>query len=368
VATEVLPFVYLRLRWRLRAAGYRVHYWPFDWRLSPTSNAARLIQELAAAGSAPIHLVAHSQGGLVAAHALAEDRNARWLARAVTLGTPFLGAHAAQQALEGEAPLLQRLAWLDPHHTAKDLARSPLATWPGLQALLPIANDASSYSAKSDPRLGCLAATGRNTRVLNAAGQLEATDAGDGTVAVASALAPTLAPTLASTLASSQSTGSAATASVTLPVGFGSHGTLPAMPATAQQVVHFLQHSVFAPPRDAEAGAQRQAVPVVASTDGWEAMGREANGASSPNGQRPSTVPRPTCSRHQHPAGMSTAVCHDAATPRSSWWVCFATWVLPAYSALWAFKQPPAAPSPMADSFPILAPRYGSTAPMAAPM
>ena len=270
VATEVLPFVYLRLRWRLRAAGYRVHYWPFDWRLAPASNAARLIHELAAAGGAPVHLVAHSQGGLVAAHALAEDRNARWLARAVTLGTPFLGAHAAQQALEGEAPLLQRLAWLDPHHTAKDLARSPLATWPGLQALLPIANDASSYSAKSDPRLGCLAATGRNTRVLNAAGQLEATDAGDGTVAVASALAPTLA------LASSLSTGSAASASVTLPVGFGSHGTLPAMPATAQQVAHFLQYGVFAPPRGAEAGAQQQAVPVVASTDGWEAMGREA--------------------------------------------------------------------------------------------
>ena len=258
VAAEVLPFVYLRLRWRLRAAGYRVHYWPFDWRLAPASNAARLIQELGAAGSAPVHLVAHSQGGLVAAHALAEDRNARWLARVVTLGTPFLGAHAAQQALEGEAPLLQRLAWLDPHHTAKDLARSPLATWPGLQALLPIANDASSYSVNADPRLGCLAATGRNTTVLNAAGQWEATDAGDGTVAVASAVAPTLA------------------ASVTLPVGLGGHGTLPAMPATAQQVTHFLQHGVFAPPREAATVAQQQAVPVVASTDSWEAMEREA--------------------------------------------------------------------------------------------
>ena len=270
VAAGVLPFVYLRLRWRLRAAGYRVHYWPFDWRLSPTSNAARLIQELAAAGGAPVHLVAHSQGGLVAAHALAEDRNAQWLARVVTLGTPFLGAYAAQQALEGEAPLLQRLAWLDPHHTAKDLARSPLATWPGLQTLLPIASDASSYSVNADPRLGCLAATGRNTTVLNAAGQLEATDAGDGTVAVASALAPTLA------LASSLSTGSAASASVTLPVGRGSHGTLPAMPAIAQQVTQFLQHGAFAPPREAETVAPRQAAPVVACTYGWEAMEREA--------------------------------------------------------------------------------------------
>ena len=260
VAAGVLPFVYLRLRWRLRAAGYRVHYWPFDWRLAPANLAARLLGELAATGGAPVHVVAHSQGGLVAAHALAEDRAAQWLARVVTLGTPFLGAHAAQQALEGEAPLLKRLAWLDPHHTAMDLARSPLATWPGLQALLPTVGDPNSYSANTDPRLGCLAAAGHATTVLNVLGQPEATHAGDGTVAVASALA---------------AAGSVG-ATATIPAGLGNHGTLPALSATARQVTHFLQHGAFAPPREAETAVALNTQLSIANVYQWEALEREA--------------------------------------------------------------------------------------------
>ena len=275
VAAGVMPFVYLRLRWRLRAAGYRVHYWPFDWRLAPASNAARLIQELAAAASAPVHVVAHSQGGLVAAHALAEDRNAQWLGRVVTLGTPFLGSHAAQQALNGEAPLLKRLAWLDPHHTAMDLARSPLATWPGLQALLPTEGNASSYSVNADPRLGRLAATGRNTMLQNAAGQLDATDAGDGTVTVASAIGSPTDSALAPVLAPAP-TGSGTTVSVTLPVGLGNHGTLPALPATAHHVVHFFQHGAFAPPREAETASVIPTPPSIAAVHGWDMLDREA--------------------------------------------------------------------------------------------
>lgn len=260
VATAVLPFVYLRLRWRLRAAGYRVHYWPYDWRLAPATLATRLVQERAAAGGPPVHVVAHSQGGLIAARALAEDCTAQWLARVVTLGSPFLGAHAAQQALAGEAPLLQRLAWLDPHHTAMDLARSPLATWPGLHALLPSDGNANLYSANTDPRLGCLAAIGRTTTALNAAGELAVTNNGDGTVAVASALAAA----------------SSAGATVTLPVGLGNHGTLPLLPATAQQVMHFLQHGAFAAPREAETALALNAPPSLATTYDWESLKREA--------------------------------------------------------------------------------------------
>jgi len=48
------------------------------------------------------------------------------------------------------------------------------------------------------------------------------------------------------------------------------------MPATAQQVAHFLQHGAFAPSREAGTVARSQAPSVVASTYGWEAMEREA--------------------------------------------------------------------------------------------
>ena len=262
VAASVLPFVYWRLRWRLRAAGYRVHYWPFDWRLHPARNAARLLEELVAHAGPAVHLVAHSQGGLVAKQALQQDVAGRWVARVVTLGTPFLGTLAAQQALAGEAPLLRRLAWLDPRHTARELAHRPLASWPGLRALLPEnASSAPWNAAHHEPRLGCLAATGSDTAVPDAEGKASLSQEGDGTVALASALAPT-------------AFGAAGTV---LPAGLGSHGNLPALKATARQVLHFLQHGNFAK-RRGKAPARRAASspPLPGRVPGWEALERHA--------------------------------------------------------------------------------------------
>lgn len=329
VAASVLPFVYLRLRWRLRAAGYRVHYWPFDWRLHPAHNAARLLQDLATRAGAPVHLVAHSQGGLVAALALQQDPAGQWLGRACTLGTPFLGTPAAQAALAGEAPLLRRLAWLDPHHTAADLARRPLATWPGLQALLPAnASGAAWNAAQPTPRLGCLAATGRHTALLNAAGEPETSLAGDGTVACASALAPT----------------SCGAAGTTLPAGLGSHGNLPALKAVARQVLQFLQHGQFARCRARRAAPPADTLPAPNKASGWQQLDRDAQWrflaewAAPVEGPAPDLQPPPAPSwevhrgvlwrrraeivmvgvfRHVAPAGLVRAMGMQAATARA---------------------------------------------------
>ncbi|MEY4375765.1 MAG: hypothetical protein RJB26_315 [Pseudomonadota bacterium] len=260
VPTGVMPFVYLRLRWRLRAAGYRVLYWPFDWRQAPARNAARLLQELSQRTGAPVHVVAHSQGGLVAAKALQADTAGRWLGRVVTLGTPFLGTAAAQQALAGEAPLLQRLAWLDPHHTARELAERPLATWPGLKALLPQHADFAGNLKSNDPRLACLAATGRSTPTVDAAGKTTATLEGDGTVTLASALAPT----------------AHGCASVTLPLGLGGHGSLPLLAAVAKQVGHFFRHGSFGQATAHRRHSPPHEAPTASATYGWPGLEREA--------------------------------------------------------------------------------------------
>ncbi len=214
-AESVLPFVYFRLRWRLRAAGFRVDYWPYDWRQAPRLTAQRLLADLrAAALTTPTLLVAHSFGGLVAAHALQADTGpAPVLGRVVTLGTPFAGTPAARAALSGAAPLLRRLAWLDWQHTAPELASSPLSTWPGLQVLCPEGDAALSLGrTHADPRLACIIA--RN----------------DGTVPLASAAQP---------------------AAVGVPVATvrGSHGLLPSLPHVAAVAMDFLRHGQLGPPR-----------------------------------------------------------------------------------------------------------------------
>jgi len=86
---------------RLRRVGWRAE--PFPWRSAREvleeaglRLAARL-EALAAAG--PVHVVAHSLGGLVADRALA-GLGGPPRGRVVALGTPFLGSEAARRLLE----------------------------------------------------------------------------------------------------------------------------------------------------------------------------------------------------------------------------------------------------------------------------
>lgn len=91
---------------RLRAAGFRVHPFAYRSTRTPPAQAAAALAEYVAGLDAPVvHFVAHSLGGVVLAHLLADRRPAR-TGRAVLLGSPVRGASAAH-AMERRG-----LAWM----------------------------------------------------------------------------------------------------------------------------------------------------------------------------------------------------------------------------------------------------------------
>ena len=132
----VMLFAYLKLKLRLRVAGFDVEFYPFDWRQSLDRLGAGLLQKIAAEPARPIHLVAHSMGGLVARAALAGDSQRR-IGRLVMLGTPNYGSFAPVLALTATHPLLRKIAALDLAHSAEELAERVFRTFPGLHQMLP---------------------------------------------------------------------------------------------------------------------------------------------------------------------------------------------------------------------------------------
>ncbi len=138
------------------AASHRVEVFPYDWRLSVRDAAAELTRQLetwlpAVEPSAqPVHLVAHSMGGLVV-RAMIADGGAgaavwrRILAlpesRLLMLGTPNQGSWEALRWLTGTNPTLAKLSLLDLTRGSDgivDLVRD----FPGLLELLPCDADA----------------------------------------------------------------------------------------------------------------------------------------------------------------------------------------------------------------------------------
>ena len=133
------------------ARSHRVEIFPYDWRQSVTAAAARLAEsltqwlpELEASGQ-PVHLVAHSMGGLVVRAMIADGGagTAAWQritalpnSRFVMLGTPNLGSHEAVRWLTCTNPTQQKLALLDITQTTTgvtDIVRE----YAGLLELLP---------------------------------------------------------------------------------------------------------------------------------------------------------------------------------------------------------------------------------------
>ena len=85
----------LHRRW-LEEAGYRVETFSYpSVRVGLTDNARALANCIAALNAAPVHLVGHSQGGLVILAMLAQQRDVR-IGRVVMLGTPVAGSHCAR--------------------------------------------------------------------------------------------------------------------------------------------------------------------------------------------------------------------------------------------------------------------------------
>src|SRR4029077_7785561 len=104
----LLP-VYLRLKLRLRSAGYDADFHAYDWRRSLADAGRELVARLASERG-PVILVAHGMGGLVARWALAHGAACR---RLVMLGTPNRGSYFPLQMFGGVHPLIRGLADAD---------------------------------------------------------------------------------------------------------------------------------------------------------------------------------------------------------------------------------------------------------------
>ncbi len=129
---------------------YEVVAFPYDWRDDIARAGARLRTLLEAlldeATGAPVHVVAHSMGGLVVRCALAggAEGNGSSLAgrlrecggRVVLAGTPNQGSFATPLALIGRHPVLSGLSRVDLRGSLEDWLDTAW-TFPGLVQLLP---------------------------------------------------------------------------------------------------------------------------------------------------------------------------------------------------------------------------------------
>ena len=125
----------LKLKLSLQVAGFDARFHAYDWRRSVGSLADELNARIAADGAPEVLLVGHSMGGVVARVALASG--SQHIARVVQLGAPNLGSFAPVLALRAVYPTVRKLAALDLHHDAEDLARIVFRTLPALHELLP---------------------------------------------------------------------------------------------------------------------------------------------------------------------------------------------------------------------------------------
>ncbi len=132
----VMLFGYLKLKLSLQLAGFDASFHPFDWRLGLDVLGKELGERIAGERATSVRLVAHSMGGLVARAALAGPGSKR-IAQLIQLGTPNYGSFAPVQALRATYPTVRKIAALDLHHTAEQLAEKVFRTLPGLYQMLP---------------------------------------------------------------------------------------------------------------------------------------------------------------------------------------------------------------------------------------
>src|SRR5690242_7797945 len=112
VPLGVVLYSHLKLRLRLRAAGFAVTLQDYDWRLGIEESAASLAERLREQGSRRLAIVAHSMGGLISRAALALPGTGS-VERVLLLGTPNRGSFAPVQALRGTYAVVRKIARLD---------------------------------------------------------------------------------------------------------------------------------------------------------------------------------------------------------------------------------------------------------------
>ncbi len=165
VPLGVVLFSYLRLKLQLRAHGFAVQLYDYDWRRPVDELGGALAAHLSTRAAQPLALVAHSMGGLVARAALARTALAQ-VQRVVLLGTPNRGSYAAVQALRGTYAVVRKIARLAARASAESLTEEVFSSFPSLYDLLPFED---SRAALADPRAWPAAGPVPQPRLLAAA-------------------------------------------------------------------------------------------------------------------------------------------------------------------------------------------------------
>src|SRR5262245_17677067 len=118
----VLALAYLKLKLRLRIAGFDADFHPYDWRRGIDELGRELMERIRKDPARQVHVVAHSMGGLVTRAGLAAvPAVGEKLGRFVMLGTPNFGSFVPVQALRGTYPVLSAVALLDLKHGPEEI-------------------------------------------------------------------------------------------------------------------------------------------------------------------------------------------------------------------------------------------------------
>jgi pimeloyl-ACP methyl ester carboxylesterase len=134
----VVLYSHLKLRLRLRTAGFAVTLHDYDWRLGIEESGASLAAWLREQRSRRLAIVAHSMGGLLSRTALALP-GTQHVERVVLLGTPNRGSFAPVQVLRGTYATVRKIARLDAATTAERLTEEVFNGFPSLYQMIPAA-------------------------------------------------------------------------------------------------------------------------------------------------------------------------------------------------------------------------------------
>jgi pimeloyl-ACP methyl ester carboxylesterase len=136
-ATGALRRYYYKLKVQMESLGYDAEFFPFDWRLSIRDSAKALADYVERTGR-PVHIIAHSMGGLVARAAAEPGTAASTLnKKVVMLGTPNYGSFSPVLAFRGSHEIARKLAFLDIHHSNDEYRSELFMGFPGLYEMLP---------------------------------------------------------------------------------------------------------------------------------------------------------------------------------------------------------------------------------------
>jgi pimeloyl-ACP methyl ester carboxylesterase len=138
-ATGILKKWYSEQLLGLAQDGWNVRAFWYDWRQDLALIADSLRRQIDGwfGADAPVHLVAHSMGGLVSRTYILRHPQ-RWgkTSRLIMLGTPNHGSFAIPQVITGAYETIRKLAIVDGTHTLRELC-DILNRFPGSMQMLP---------------------------------------------------------------------------------------------------------------------------------------------------------------------------------------------------------------------------------------